>query len=89
MQFAHPPAEPAPSKASFELEKNERFRKTALAVHDIVSNRIYKNEFSSLEAYFRAKWRMSRAQVYRFMDAAYVYQVLSPLLSLSLTYFGL
>ena len=79
MQFNHAAVERSHSKAAFEVEKNERFRKTALAVHEIVSRRAYKNEYTSLEAYFRAKWRMSRAQVYRFMDAAYVYQVpLSP-----------
>ena len=54
----------------------ERFKDTALTIHRVVTQRLYRKEgYTSLQLYFQDKWNMSRAQVYRFCDAAIVYQV--------------
>ncbi|KAJ3048077.1 hypothetical protein HK097_010906 [Rhizophlyctis rosea] len=53
-------------------KKLKRFRRTVSAVHAIVSNKLYRSKASSLEAYFREAWKISRAQVYRFLDCAWV-----------------
>ncbi|KAL2919590.1 hypothetical protein HK105_200502 [Polyrhizophydium stewartii] len=39
-----------------------KFRRTVLAVHEIVSKKLYRHKTSNLEAYFRDAWRISRAQ---------------------------
>ncbi|KAJ3045866.1 hypothetical protein HDV00_006130 [Rhizophlyctis rosea] len=54
----------------------EVFYRTMVAVRSIVRNKLYKRRTSSLETYFRKRWRVSRAQVYRFMDCARVLQEL-------------
>ncbi|KAJ1560696.1 hypothetical protein HK096_007572 [Nowakowskiella sp. JEL0078] len=53
-------------------KKHSRFRRTVFAVHTIVSSKLYKSKSTSLEAYFRDSWKISRAQVYRFLDCAIV-----------------
>ncbi|KAI9208951.1 uncharacterized protein BJ171DRAFT_487907 [Polychytrium aggregatum] len=50
----------------------KRFRRTVMAVHAIVHQKIYKKKASSLETYFKDVWSISRAQVYRFLDCAVV-----------------
>ncbi|KAJ3272776.1 hypothetical protein HK104_004408, partial [Borealophlyctis nickersoniae] len=52
------------------------FYETVLAIRSIVTNKLYKGKGTSLEAYFRDRWGVSRAQVYRFMDCAMVLQQL-------------
>ncbi|KAJ3283225.1 hypothetical protein HK104_010505 [Borealophlyctis nickersoniae] len=47
-----------------------------MAVHAIVQGRLYKAQGQSLESYFRNAYKISRAQVYRFMDCAIVLQQL-------------
>ncbi|KAJ3282444.1 hypothetical protein HK104_010889, partial [Borealophlyctis nickersoniae] len=58
-------------------KKLKRFRRTVAAVHAIVSNKLYRSKASSLEAYFREAWKISRAQVYRFLDCAAVLKQLA------------
>ncbi|KAI9094701.1 hypothetical protein DFS34DRAFT_240023 [Phlyctochytrium arcticum] len=53
-------------------KKQKRFKRTVMTVHAIVSLKLYKSKASSLEAYFRDAWKISRAQVYRFLDCAVV-----------------
>ncbi|KAI8913057.1 hypothetical protein DFJ77DRAFT_466620 [Powellomyces hirtus] len=53
-------------------KKQKRFARTVLAVHTIVSKKLYKTKANSLEAYFRDAWKISRAQVYRFLDCAVI-----------------
>ncbi|KAJ3157400.1 hypothetical protein HDU86_003291 [Geranomyces michiganensis] len=53
-------------------KKQKRFARTVLAVHAIVSQKLYKTKANSLEAYFRDAWKISRAQVYRFLDCAVI-----------------
>ncbi|KAJ3195610.1 hypothetical protein HDU67_004313, partial [Dinochytrium kinnereticum] len=52
--------------------KQRRFRRTVFAVQAIVSAKLYKTKSASLEAYFKDVWKISRAQVYRFLDCAAV-----------------
>ena len=49
-----------------------------LAVDQIVNQKLYKSKSSSLEQYFRDVWKISRAQVYRFIDSACVLKVGPP-----------
>jgi len=51
-------------------KKQERFKKTAFGVQTIVSRKLYRAANLTVEEYFRKKWNISRAQVYRFLDAA-------------------
>jgi uncharacterized protein (DUF433 family) len=55
--------------------KQKRFRRTVFAVQDIVNKKKYKDKAVSLEAYFKDFWKISRAQVYRFLDCATVLKV--------------
>jgi hypothetical protein len=64
-------------------KKERRFKRTIMAVHAIVSQKLYKAKASSLEVYFKDSWNISRAQVYRFLDCAWVLKVLFPLLILA------
>ncbi|KXS14570.1 hypothetical protein M427DRAFT_70569 [Gonapodya prolifera JEL478] len=57
-------------------KKQERFRKTVMAADAIVKGKLYKAKAPSLEAYFREVWKISRAQVYRFIDCAQVLEAL-------------
>ena len=56
-------------------KKQKRFKRTVFAVHAIVTHKLYKSKASSLESYFKTSWNISRAQVYRFLDSAWVLQV--------------
>ncbi|KAG4106982.1 hypothetical protein H8356DRAFT_1301818 [Neocallimastix lanati (nom. inval.)] len=59
------------------LKKQEKFRRTVLATKVIVSQKLYKAYSNSLEKYFNDKWKLSRAQVYRFLDCAKIIEKLS------------
>ncbi len=62
--------------SDIEPSRTRGFKEQAQVIHHIVSSRLYKTEgYTSLEAYFNDKWKMSRAQVYRLMDAAFIFQV--------------
>ena len=53
-----------------------KLREMAVEVKRIVDLKLYKTgNYTSLEAYFNDKWSLSRAQVYRLVDTAYVYEV--------------
>ncbi|OUM62523.1 hypothetical protein PIROE2DRAFT_11159 [Piromyces sp. E2] len=53
-------------------EKQERFRKTAMAMQEIISKKLYKAKHSTMEQYFKEVFKLSRASVYRFVDASRV-----------------
>ncbi|KAI8620817.1 hypothetical protein BC830DRAFT_423699 [Chytriomyces sp. MP71] len=56
-----------------DLEMRQRkFTKTVCAVQNIVTKKLYKEKSVSLEVYFKEFWKISRAQVYRFLDCATV-----------------
>lgn len=55
--------------------RRQHFPRTVLAIHHIVDSKLYKARKPSLEAYFKDRFQISRAQVYRFMDSALVLQV--------------
>ncbi|ORX53406.1 hypothetical protein BCR36DRAFT_349337, partial [Piromyces finnis] len=57
------------------FRKQEKFRRTVLATKAIVSQKLYKIYSNSLEKYFNDKWKLSRAQVYRFLDCAKIIEV--------------
>lgn len=67
-----PSSQPGATEAEL---KQERFRKTVMAAHEIVTQKLYKAKAASLEAYFKSVWKISRAQVYRFLDCATVLTV--------------
>ncbi|TPX74983.1 hypothetical protein CcCBS67573_g03756 [Chytriomyces confervae] len=52
--------------------RQNKFTKTVFAVQTIVSKKLYKERAVSLELYFKEFWKISRAQVYRFLDCAAV-----------------
>ncbi|KAI9333458.1 hypothetical protein BDR26DRAFT_921374 [Obelidium mucronatum] len=52
--------------------RQKKFRKTVSAIQIIVGKKLYKEKAVSLENYFRECWKISRAQVYRFLDCASV-----------------
>jgi hypothetical protein len=54
------------------IKKQEKFKRTVMGAYDICSKKLYKATDPTLEDYFRRKWKISRAQVYRFLDAAAV-----------------
>ncbi|KAJ3376080.1 hypothetical protein GGF31_000147 [Allomyces arbusculus] len=58
-------------------KKQRRFQRTVEAIFNIVQNKLYKARSSSLENYFRDTWRISRAQVYRFLDSAVILRELA------------
>jgi hypothetical protein len=62
-------------------KSNPNFVKTVLAVFRIVDDKLYRVRAHSLEQYFKERWQISRAQVYRFYNCARVLQVsiLSPI----------
>jgi len=59
----------------FREEKQERFRKTAMAMQEIISKKLYKAKHSTMEQYFKEVFKLSRASVYRFVDASRVLNV--------------
>lgn len=54
----------------------DAFKRKVLAIQRIVASRQYRCVADSLERYFRERWDMSRAQVYRFIDCAEVFTYL-------------
>ncbi|KAJ3030697.1 UNVERIFIED_CONTAM: hypothetical protein HDU68_008086 [Siphonaria sp. JEL0065] len=54
-----------------DLELRQQ-KKTVSAVQNIVGKKLYKEKSVSLEIYFKEYWKISRAQVYRFLDCASV-----------------
>ncbi len=76
--------------STLNKEKSKIFKDTVTAVHRIVQEKLYKNYSPSLEAYFKEKWKMSRAQVYRYLDCVTIFEVccflvvFSPLMRLSI-----
>ena len=59
--------------------KAQKFRQMVYDIYQIVTHKLYKLTASSLEGYFRNNWKISRAQVYRYLDAAAVFSVRSSL----------
>jgi len=41
-------------------KKQERFKKTVMGVHTIVSKKLYRLSDLTLEEYFRSRWKISR-----------------------------
>ena len=60
---------------SLSKRKQKRFKRTVMSIHAIVTHKLYKAKSSSLELYFKDSWNISRAQVYRFLDSAWVLKV--------------
>ncbi|ORY44488.1 hypothetical protein BCR33DRAFT_716998 [Rhizoclosmatium globosum] len=54
--------------------RQDKFKKTVTAVQAIVAKKLYRAKSVSLELYFKEHWKISRAQVYRFLDCAAVLQ---------------
>jgi hypothetical protein len=59
-----------------DQRRQDGFQKTILAIQNIVNRKLYKACAPSLEIYFRDVWKISRAQVYRFLDCATVLNTL-------------
>jgi len=59
-----------------DQRRQDGFQKTILAIQNIVNRKLYKACAPSLEVYFRDVWKISRAQVYRFLDCATVLNTL-------------
>ncbi|KAG4105897.1 hypothetical protein H8356DRAFT_1629697 [Neocallimastix lanati (nom. inval.)] len=59
-----------------DQRRQDGFQKTILAIQSIVNRKLYKAVAPSLEIYFRDVWKISRAQVYRFLDCATVLNTL-------------
>lgn len=55
------------------------FLEVGRALCVIKAKRLYRSEFSSFEAYCKAKWDLNRSHAYRLVDAAEVCEVLSPM----------
>ncbi|KAI9349444.1 hypothetical protein DFJ73DRAFT_833576 [Zopfochytrium polystomum] len=54
-------------------DKQRGFRNTVMAVEVICRHKLYRERgIKSLESYFKEVWKISRAQVYRFLDCAAV-----------------
>ena len=62
------------SELSFESKQLE-FRETCFAILSIVNNKLYRSISPSLEQYFKKRWSVSRAQVYRLYESAAVLKV--------------
>ncbi|KAI8803608.1 hypothetical protein BJ742DRAFT_491979 [Cladochytrium replicatum] len=60
------------SSSDDHQKKQKRFKRTVFGVLTIVHHKFYKSKANSLESYFRDAWKISRAQVYRFIDCALV-----------------
>ncbi len=59
---------------SFESKQRE-FKETCLAIANIVNSKLYRCISGSLEGYFKKRWSVSRAQVYRLYESATVLKV--------------
>lgn len=78
------PTTPFGSSASRPLRpdhlRNQKFQQTCFAIQKIVQQKLYKlsdHGSSSIQAYFRHHFQISRAQVYRFVDCATVLEWLT------------
>jgi hypothetical protein len=56
--------------------KQKEFRDTCFAIHEIVVHKLYRGSFNSLENYFKKRWSVSRAQVYRLHESATILKLL-------------
>ncbi|KAL6612566.1 hypothetical protein U3516DRAFT_664330 [Neocallimastix sp. 'constans'] len=64
-----------PSRAEY-YKRQQHFYQIVMTTREIVSKKLYKATHSSLAAYFKEKWKMSRSNVYRLLDAASVLEYL-------------
>ena len=55
------------------------FVEVGMALTRIRDGRLYRNDFTSFEGYYQAKWEMQHAKVYYLISAAQVYTTLSAL----------
>ena len=62
------------SELSFESKQLE-FKETCFAILNIVNNKLYRCISTSLEQYFKKRWSVSRAQVYRLYESAAILKV--------------
>jgi len=46
-----------------------------MAMQEIISKKLYKAKHSTMEQYFKEVFKLSRASVYRFVDASRVLNV--------------
>jgi hypothetical protein len=53
---------------SLTPEKREGFLRTLNAVSTIVKDKLYRGRCCTMEQYFSARHKISRAQVYRLLD---------------------
>ncbi|KAJ3135186.1 hypothetical protein HK100_003037 [Physocladia obscura] len=60
-------------------ERRARFVRTVKAITRIVDARLYRLTASSVETYFKLRWRMRRAQSYRFVMCGSVLKALEPM----------
>lgn len=56
-------------------DKQNEFKNTCYAIQSIVNTKSYRPISPSLELYFKKKWSVSRAQVYRLYESASVLKV--------------
>jgi len=47
-----------------------------MAMKEIITKKLYKNKYPTMEQYFKEVFKLSRASVYRFVDASRVLTVL-------------
>ncbi|KAI9352889.1 hypothetical protein BDR26DRAFT_850013 [Obelidium mucronatum] len=59
--------------------RRERFVRTVKAIGFIVDNRLYRLVAKGVEAYFKTRWNMRRAQSYRFVMCGSVFKALAGL----------
>ncbi|KAJ3026560.1 UNVERIFIED_CONTAM: hypothetical protein HDU68_005454 [Siphonaria sp. JEL0065] len=60
-------------------ERRQRFVQTVKAIGFIVDNRLYRLVAKGVEAYFKTRWNMRRAQSYRFVMCGSVFKALAGL----------
>jgi len=46
-----------------------------MAMKEIITKKLYKNKYPTMEQYFKEVFKLSRASVYRFVDASRVLTV--------------
>jgi hypothetical protein len=63
------------NQLSFQGKQNE-FYDTCMAISQIVNNKLYRCISPSLEGYFKKKWSVSRAQVYRLYESSSILKVM-------------
>lgn len=64
------------NQLSFQGKQTEFFD-TCMAISQIVNNKLYRCISPSLEGYFKKKWSVSRAQVYRLYESSSILKVIS------------